>query len=301
MVAPEAFANTAADVLDEQALDRGRFRTGEVIADAFVIRSILGAGGMGHVYAADELALHRPVAIKVNRPDKSELLLTEAQALAQVHHRNVVSVHRYGVHRGVPFLAMERLYGRTLAEDIAARQGRGRPTELDTAIEMLFEIASGLDALHAASIAHLDLKPGNVIVCAGQRAVLVDLGVMVAEVTAGPRRPCGTPLYMAPELIEGELVPGRAHQADLYAFGALAHELLTGAPIFAGADPVELMHAHLVEVPVDVRELRADVPERLARLVRMCLMKDPDERPHGALEVTWELRAIRSSALRARR
>jgi serine/threonine protein kinase len=298
VVTSDAFASTAAEgsfdalIADEQAT--GALGIGEIVADSYVIRSVLGAGGMGQVYAADEIELRRPVAIKTNRVDDLGRLLTEAQALAQVHHRNIVAIHRFGRHRGVPFLVMERLYGRSLADHIGARQLTGRPTEVLEALELLHGIAAGLDALHAATIAHLDLKPGNVMVCAEHRVVLVDLGVMVPEVTAGPRRPCGTPLYMAPELIEGVLERGRANRADLYAFGALAFELLTGQPLFTQIDPVEIMYSHLVDQPKEVRVLRPEVPERLSRLVAMCLAKNPDDRPHGALEVSWELRAIQT-------
>ena len=267
------------------------FHVGELIDGGYVIRSVLGTGGMGQVYAADDLDLQRAVAIKTNRADGA-LLRLEAQALAQVHHRNVVSVHRLGMHRGAAFMVMERLYGRSLLEHICARQLAGQPTEIEEAVALLAGIAAGLTALHDAAIAHLDLKPGNVMLCAEGRVVLVDLGVMQPEVSAGPRAPCGTPQYMAPELIEGGLTPGRARLADLYAFGALAFELLTGEHPFGDLDPERVLYRHLTEVPRDVRALRPDVPPRLAVLVRTCLSKDPFERPRGAEELSWELAAI---------
>jgi serine/threonine-protein kinase len=271
------------------------FHVGQLIDGAYIVRSVLGTGGMGQVYAADDLDLQRTVAIKTNRADGARLRL-EAQALAQVHHRNVVTAYRLGMHRGVSFLVMERLYGRSLLEHICAREIAGQPTELDEAIELLAGIAAGLTALHDAAIAHLDLKPGNVMVCAERRVVLVDLGVMVPEVSAGRCAPCGTPQYMAPELIEGTLSPGHARLADVYAFGALAFELLTGQGAFADLDPERVLHRHLTEPPRDVRALRADVPSRLAVLVRTCLSKDPFERPRGAEELAWELAAIRPRA-----
>ena len=293
MPAADAFARTAThSILDAPLTDAGpHFRAGELVADSYIIRGVLGTGGMGQVYAADEVVLRRAVAIKTNREDREERLRAEAHALAQIHHRNVVAIHRFGHHRRVPFIAMERLYGRTLMEHMSARKVRDELTELEKAIELLCGIATGLDAIHAAGIAHLDLKPGNVILCA-DRVVLVDLGVMVPEIAAGPRDPCGTPLYMAPELIQAEQVPGQAHLADLYAFGAVAYELLTGAPMFADADPVHVLACQIVDDPPDVRELRPDVPARLADLIRACLAKAPRERPEAAQAIAWELRSI---------
>jgi serine/threonine protein kinase len=291
MVAAQALARTAPATFDDVAHGElgSMFATGELVADAYIVRSVLGTGGMGQVYAADDLELRRQVAIKANIIERSEQLRQEAQALAQVHHRNIVGVHRFGVHRGVPFLVMERLYGRTLAEHIAANQLRGRPMDLDEALELLAAIASALAGLHDVGVAHLDLKPDNVMVCAGRRVVLFDLGIMLPEVSAGPREPCGTPLYMAPELIEGTLARGRACRADLYSFGSLAHELLTGRPIFDATDPAAILTCHLLDEPIDPRELRPELPARVAALVQTCLAKHPEQRPESAEEIAWEL------------
>ena len=268
------------------------FAPGEIIADAYVVRGILGAGGMGQVYAADDRELQRPVAIKTTR-DGGAMLRREAQALAQVHHPNVVAVHRVGMHRGAAFMVMERLFGATLADHM-----RDREVELDEALAILGGIADGLSALHQAGIAHLDLKPGNVILCANKRVVLVDLGIMVPEVVAGAREPCGTPLYMAPELIECALAPGRACRADFYSFGALAFELLAGEPPFTGVDVPAVLARHLVDPPPDLCAIRGDVPARLGALVRACLAKDAMDRPGTAEEIAWELRAIRARVAR---
>ncbi|HTJ44685.1 MAG TPA: serine/threonine-protein kinase [Kofleriaceae bacterium] len=264
--------------------------SGEILADAYAVRSILARGGMGAVYAADDLELQRPVAIKTMRD--GAVLRREARALAQVHHTNVVAVHRVGAHRDVTFMVMERLYGTPLSEHIAARRQRSRGFELDDALAILCGIADGLTALHRAGIAHLDLKPANVILCAGGRVVLVDLGIMVPEVIAGDRDPCGTPFYMAPELIDRALVPGRACRADVYSFGALAHELIAGDPPFPGTERAAVLARHLVEPPPDLCAIRSDLPHRLGELVRACLSKLAADRPETAEELAWELRAI---------
>src|SRR5579862_8487183 len=179
MHAGQPFART--DRLTVEEFERDQlpvmFAPGELIAGTYLVRGVLGSGGMGQVYAADDVELQRPVAIKTNGTRGSAELRLEAQALAQVHHRNVVSVHRFGVHRDLPFLVMERLYGRTLAEHVTVHEQRGRPMELDLALELLAAIADGLAALHEAGVAHLDLKPGNVMVTAGRPVVLFDLGI----------------------------------------------------------------------------------------------------------------------------
>ena len=300
MHAGQPFARTDRATVEEFELEQlpVMFAPGELIAGTYLVRGVLGSGGMGQVYAADDLELQRPVAIKTNIVRGSSQLRLEAQALAQVHHRNVVAVHRYGTHRELPFLVMERLYGRTLAEHVAAHEHAGQPMELDLALELLAAVASGLAALHEAGVAHLDLKPGNVMVSAGRPVVLFDLGIMVPEVAAGPRDPCGTPLYMAPELIEGVLAPGRAWRADLYSFGALAYEVLTGCAVYRAPDPMALLVCHLVDAPPDVRDERPGVPARVAELVRTCLAKRPDERPESAEELAWELRSVQRQARR---
>lgn len=296
MLLDPARASTASSILtgDLDTPSGPLLRAGEVVAGCYVIRAVLGTGGMGQVYSADDLDLRRSVAIKTARSDDGAQLRREAQALAQVHHPNVVGVHRVGIHREVPYLVMERLYGTPLADHIGVRCERGRAVEVDEGLAILIGIAEGLGALHEAGIAHLDLKPDNVILCAGGRTVLVDLGVMVPEVIAGDREPCGTPLYMAPELIDRALVPGRARRADFYSFGALAFELFTGVPPFVGTDLASVLARHLVEPPPELCARRGDVPARLGELVRSCLAKHERDRPASADEIAWELRAIRA-------
>jgi serine/threonine protein kinase len=271
------------------------FELGELVADAYLIRGVLGAGGMGRVFAADDLDLQRSVAIKTALVDGGQQLRREAQALAQIHHRNVVPVYRWGIHRHVPFLVMQRLYGMTACEYIGRRAGQ-RALELGEVIDILIGIADGLTALHEAGIAHLDLKPGNVILGANGRVVLVDLGIMLPEVSATARPPCGTATYMAPELIEDGLVVGRAGLADLYSFGVMAFELITGAPPFVGPDVPSILACHLVDTPPHLADVCPGIPMRLAALIGLCLAKHPSERPSRAEEIAWELRAIRRVA-----
>jgi serine/threonine protein kinase len=302
-------AHDLAHVWDCEVAPEPLFRTGEVISDAYVIRGLIAVGGMGEVYAADDLALRRAVAIKTMSPTGPNaggaLLRREAQALAQLHHPALVTVHGLGTHRGLPYLVMERLFGLSLAELIAsrAREGSGG-LAVSEVVDILVRIAEGLAVVHDAGMAHHDLKPGNVMVCAGGRTVILDLGIMVPRCGDHGTRDvahAGTPMYMAPELLGGSIEPDLAPLADVYAFGALAHELLAGTPPWGDeAESLAILARQYAAEPPDLRRVRSDVPHRLAGLVRDCLARDPSDRPSCMEQVAWELRAS-ADVRRARR
>jgi serine/threonine-protein kinase len=163
--------------------------------------------------------------------------------------------------------------------------------DLAEALPVLTAIADVLSAVHAAGMAHRDLKPGNVMLCPGFRTVLLDFGIVLPEVSAADMARCGTPRYLAPEVISGRVAPGRAHLVDTYAFGTVAYETLAGRPPFDASSTVELLEKHLRAVPTDLAELRRDVPPRLVSLIMSCLAKDPSERPEDMEAVSWELRS----------
>jgi serine/threonine-protein kinase len=277
------------------------FEPGEVVSGSYVIRGMLGRGGMGQVFGADDLFLLRSVAIKsmplVGENAGGLLLRREAQALAQVRHPGVVAVHGMGAHRGLPYIVMERLYGISLADHLLARRAVDQPFTIGEALDLLVATADALAAIHEAGMAHRDLKPGNVMLCGSKRVALLDLGIVMPEVNVRPTIMCGTPLYMAPELIEQNVEPGQAHLVDTYAFGVMAYEVLTGAPPFDEHDLVALLERQMCTSPPDVRDARADVPARLAAIVRDCLAKEPGDRPPRMDAVCWDLRAIRNAWL----
>jgi eukaryotic-like serine/threonine-protein kinase len=275
------------------------FEPGEIVSGAFAIRELLGRGGMGQVFAADDLVLMRSVAIKAMPLGGNNagglLLRREAQALAQVRHPGVVAIYATGVHRGLPYIVMERLYGLTMAELIRTRRARDDRFGVGEALDLLIKVADALAAVHEAGMAHCDLKPDNVMVCGGNRVVLLDLGIMMTEIDVGATRTCGTPLYMAPELIEQNVAAGQAHLVDAYSFGAAAYELLTGVPPFDERDLLTLLERHMLAPAPDVRDLRPDVPARLAAIVGDCLAKDPTDRPPRMDAVRWDLSAIHAA------
>ena len=266
------------------------FEIGDVVAGHYVIRRMLGRGGMSDVYEADDTLLRRRVAIKVigDAALGPTLLLHEARALAAVRHAGLPAVYGIEMHRGWALLVLERLYGVTLEDRLLGRA----PPSLDESLTILTALADVLAVVHAAGVAHRDLKPANVMLCPGERVVLLDFGIMIPEVAADELTRCGTPRYLAPEIIRGDVQPGRVHLVDIYAFGAMAFEMLAGRPPFEGRTIVALLEQHLIAPLPSLRERRPELPPRLATLVESALAKDPGERPPAMEAIAWELRSI---------
>jgi serine/threonine-protein kinase len=271
----------------------GPFSCGQLLAGAYEITGVLGAGAMGVVYEAQDLALNRAVAIKAPlRPAYAEDLRAEAQAMAAVHHPNLVTIHAMGREGGVDFIVMERVFGMTLDERIAEAWETRRPIPLDEALRLLSSIADALTAIHRAGVAHRDVKSANVML-SGQRVVLTDLGLVTPEISVEPGAPlCGSAAYMAPELILDAVQPGRGALVDLYALGVVAFEVLAGRRPYPQETVVSVMEAHVEQATPDVRSYRGDVPDELAVLVHELLAKRPEDRPEGAEAVLWRLGAI---------
>jgi serine/threonine-protein kinase len=254
----------------------------------FVIDGVLGSGAMGTVFAARDAELGREVAIKILSSDAapSHRLVREAAAMAQIRHRNVVTVHELGRDADLSFVVMERIAGPTLRWALAS------PPPVDVRLAWLAQIADGLGAIHAAGLVHRDLKPDNIFLerdaGGGERVVIGDLGLAAGDVTAGgadlrATRASGTPAYMAPEQAR-QLAPDA--RVDLYAFGVTAWEVLTGRrPFEAGAA------AAAPRVAPPVEELPARVPAALARILVSCLATAPAQRPASIDVVRDALRA----------
>jgi serine/threonine protein kinase len=203
-------------------------------------------------------------------------------------------VHAIGVHGGLPFVVMERIVGTSLFAYQQHRRERGRALDLEEILHFVGSLAEILVAVHAAGVAHRDIKPDNVMIAPAQRIVLIDLGLMMPQVDVfGPEEQGGgTPQYMAPETIAGDVARGEAHLVDVYGLGVLTYELLAGEPPFHDRSTVRVLRAHLAIDPPDVRASRPDTPPRLAELVRSMLAKRPSERPASMHEVLAELGAL---------
>lgn len=273
---------------------------GRLIAGRYELATIIGQGGMGQVWTAYDRRLDRRVAVKLLRPDKvaagdeaDELRRRfdrECRVTAQVDHPGLVTVHDAGADGDDLYLVMQYVEGADLGDHLAEHD----PYPWPWAVAVAAQLCAVLSAVHAVPIVHRDLKPRNVIVRPDGTVTVLDLGVaavMDADTTrlTHTGSPIGSPAYMAPEQAMGGTVGPRT---DLYALGVLLHELLSGHVPFAGATALGVLHRHLYEAPVPLRQVRPEVPQPLEALVLRLLAKDPQHRPAGAQDVHRELAAL---------
>jgi serine/threonine-protein kinase len=271
------------------------FEMGEVVGRIYEIRRLLGQGGMGQVFEAHDHALERRVAIKANWPDlDAPPLRDEARALAAFRHPSLVTVHGIGVHRGIDYIVMERVYGVSLQELINQRRAAGQKVTVEEAFDILTRVAEGLAVVHRAGIAHRDIKPGNVMLTPDHRVVLMDFGLVLPEFDmASQEFIAGSPPYMSAEALTNTLEPGSGPLVDIYALGVTAFELLTGELPRDAVDLTDLYRLHHDPIP-DLRAHRPDVPVALAALIYEMMATDPGARPQGAEPVAWQLRKLRA-------
>lgn len=264
----------------------------KTLGDSYRVERELGGGGMSRVFLALETALGRAVVVKVLHPEMAadvsiERFRREIRVCAQLQHPHIVPVLAAGETGSLPYYTMPYVEGRSLREELTS----AGELPVRTAMLLLREIASALAYSHAHGVVHRDIKPENVLVSGGS-AMVTDFGVAKAlEASALPKPDrltsagvvLGTPAYMSPEQIApDEPVDARA---DIYAFGVLAYELLTGSTPFAGRSAQGLLAAHMTLSPEPVDRRRPGVPRALAALVMRCLEKRPSDRPQSASEV----------------
>lgn len=272
------------------------------------VLGLLGAGGMGRVYRAEEPSLKRQVALKVMRPELASdpaakaRFVREAQAQAKVEHDHVVAIHRVGADAGVPFIAMPLLKGRTLADALAA-EPRLPPGEV---IRVGREVAEGLAAAHDHGLIHRDIKPANVWLEGPRRRVkILDFGLARVG-AAGGETPAdgpigttilgavvGTPRYMSPEQARGGPVDVRT---DLFSLGVLLYELATGSPPFTGRTTPELLREVIGSDPPPAGVVNPGLPPALSDLISRLLAKAPADRPPSAAVVADELGRLATAA-----
>ena len=248
----------------------------------------LGEGGMGVVFLARDPLLKRDVAVKVLQPDLAKDQVArarfhrEAEAVAAIAHPNVVSIYAIGeLPDGTPYFVMQYASGRSLA----ARLERDGPLPMRDARRVLGEVASALAAAHKRGIVHRDIKPANVLEDeVTGRVIVTDFGIAAVrrpgetpsvKLTQTGMSP-GTPYYMSPEQLLNEEPTGLT---DVYSFGVLAYELVTGAGPFTATSPHQMAAAHLRDLPAPLAQRRPDADPELEHLVGACLAKQPSERP----------------------
>ena len=266
----------------------------------------LGAGGMGEVYRAEDTTLKRQVALKVlpselaASQERLERFQREAETLAALDHPNIVHIYTVEEAEGVRFLTMQLVEGKPLSGLIPKA---GMP--LERIFEIAIPLADALAAAHEKGVIHRDLKPGNIMVTAEGRVKVLDFGLAklrqeteVPIATQLPTEPLteegravGTVPYMSPEQVEGKEVD---HRSDLFSLGIILYEMATGQRPFQGDSPASVMSAILRDTPSSVTDLRDSSPRDLAKIIRRCLVKEPERRFQTARELAIELEELRS-------
>ena len=264
----------------------------------YEVRTLVGSGGMGEVYRARDTRLGRDVAIKVlpgyvsTDRDRLRRFEQEAQATAALSHPNILSVYQFGNYEGAPYLVTELLDGETLREVI--RRG---PIAQRKAIDIGMQIAHGLAAAHSKGIVHRDLKPENLFVTKDGRIKILDFGLAkligpephndsLGATETEPGLILGTASYMAPEQVRGQAADNRS---DIFAFGAILYEMLSGTRAFRGQTPADTMSAILKEDPPLLPEALAPA---LPRIIRRCLEKNPEQRFQSASDMGFALESV---------
>jgi eukaryotic-like serine/threonine-protein kinase len=258
------------------------------VGDRYQVGERLGRGGMSEVWAATDLRLGRPVAIKFLRADLDDptaraRIEAEARSAAKLSHPNIVNVFDAGEHEGRPFVVMELADARSLADVI--REEASLPADRVRAIAA--QVLAALATAHAQGIVHRDVKPANILVGEDDHVKLADFGI-AKMITAGNAnltavgQVMGTPTYLSPEQASGQ---GATPQSDLYALGVVLYEALTGRPPYTGDTPVAIVMAHAQAPVPDLAAAGVGVPPDLARTITRALAKSPDERFASAEEM----------------
>src|SRR5437667_2895373 len=271
----------------------------------YEIQSPLGAGGMGEVYRARDTRLGRDVALKIlpesfaREADRLHRFEQEARAVAALNHPNILAIFDTGESDGSPFLVSELLEGETL-RTVLDRGALSQRKAIDYAVQ----IAQGLAAAHEKGIVHRDLKPENVFVTKDARIKILDFGLAKLAQKASAATPdgatmtsshtamgvvMGTASYMAPEQVRGELADPRT---DIFAFGAVLYEMLSGKRAFRRDTPAETMTAVLKDDPPELTDPGRPVSPALDRIGRRCLEKDPEQRFQSAKDLSFAISAL---------
>jgi Tol biopolymer transport system component len=275
----------------------------------YEVVDLLGAGAMGEVYRARDTRLRRQVAVKVlpasigDDPARMRRFEQEARAAGSLNHPNIVAIHDIGSQAGSPYVVSELLEGETLRE----RMG-GLPLPVRKVMDYATQIARGLAAAHEKGIVHRDLKPDNIFITRDGGVKILDFGLakfgkapfaaalddgLSAMATSDPLTEAGMVLgtvgYMSPEQVRGEMAD---HRSDIFSFGAVLYEMLTGRRAFKGRSAVETLHAILKEEPQQLTLVNPALPPALERLVYHCLEKNPAERFQSARDLAFDIEAL---------
>src|ERR1700736_5336142 len=275
----------------------------------YEIQSLLGAGGMGEVYRARDTRLGREVAVKVlppafaADPERLRRFEQEARSTAALNHPNILALHDIGNLEGAPYVVSELLKGVTLRERL-----RSSALPVRKSIEIALQVAQGLAAAHQKGILHRDLKPENLFLTSDGRVKILDFGLakltqpessagqllaLNADAATDPGTMLGTVGYMSPEQVRG--VPTDA-RSDLFSFGAILYEMLSGRRAFHGATSADTISAILKEDPPELIETNRNISPVLERIVRHCLEKNSEQCFHSARDIAFDLEALSATS-----
>src|SRR5712692_7932908 len=267
--------------------------TGTDFGPRYQVESLLGSGGMGKVYKARDRELDRTVAIKVLRPD----LMTDPMALQRIKHElllassishpNILRIHDLGEYNAVKFISMAYVDGGDLTQALR-KEGR---LPLERVLNIMRQLAAALSAAHGVNVVHRDLKPQNILLDRDDHIYVSDFGIaktLESDRTRVTRTGAvlGTPLYMSPEQVEGKPVD---HRSDLYTFGLILYEMLTGVLPFSGDTTFQLMYQRVHQLPKRPELVIPDLPPYLSRICLKCLEKEPANRYQSASEILVDL------------
>ena len=249
---------------------------------------------MGVVYKAHDTLLERVVALKIistsieDNPDLRERFFREARAAGQLSHRNIITIHDLGEHEGQPFLSMEYLTG----EDLQHRLARQEPMSLRRKLEIAADICDGLAYAHRRGLVHRDVKPANIFITDDGVVKLLDFGLarMVTSELTRSNMMMGTLNYMAPEQVRGERTD---HRADIFSFGVVLYEMLSGRKAFQGDSFATTLYKILQDVPEPLHNIDSTLPAELEWLVEKSLAKPRDERYQEITDLSRDLAVIR--------
>jgi serine/threonine protein kinase len=292
--------------LPDTRAERDRSLEGQRLGH-YHVRRLLGRGGMGDVYLAEDMLLGRQVALKLlpadltNNPERMARFAREARLASSLNHPNILTVYEVGEHDGVRFMATELVDGESL------RQRAGRTTmELHEVLDIAVQVASALAAAHEAGIVHRDVKPENLMVRRDGYAKVLDFGLAKLDDRRAPEPETGAPTepmvktasgvvmgtvgYMSPEQARGLDVDSRA---DIWSLGVVLYELVAGRPPFDGKTNGDVMAAILRSEPPPLARFAPDAPAELERIVRKALRKNPDERYQGVKDMALDVKSLK--------
>src|SRR6266849_6607228 len=276
----------------------------------YEIRSKLGAGGMGEVYLAQDTTLDRKIALKIlpadlaANQDRMRRFTQEARAAAALNHPNIATIYEIGESNGVNFIAMEFIDGHTFGDVIQSE------TDLRKLVRYLQHVVEGLSKAHAAGIVHRDLKPDNIMVTRDGHVKILDFGIAklieaqtlsstsseidtaIIPQHSQPGTVLGTVGYMSPEQARGR-TNEIDRRSDIFSFGCILFEAVTGHKAFAGEDAIDTLNKIIRGSPPPITDYRPDASNRLQRIVRRCLAKDPKDRYQTTKALSIELHELR--------